>query len=288
MTGYGLAVIESAEFTVRVEIKALNSRGLDLMVRVPRQHSEKEIALRSELTPKLGRGKVSIWIEVNYVGGDSVKRAYSEELVRAYYRDAERIADELGADKSGLLAVILQYTDVLEQHEEVAGPSEYEWAMVVRALAEALNHFDTYRINEGQVLETEIAQYAMVIRKELATIEGKKSVRLSEIRSSLAEKLQALMDEGRIDAARYEHELIFYAEKLDITEEIVRLGAHLNLFAESLHEQYPGKKLGFVAQEMGREINTIGSKCNDAAIQHHVVIMKEELEKIKEQLLNVL
>lgn len=286
MTGYGLGGVETSERAVRVEIKSLNSKGLDLMVRVPRQHSEKEMTLRSQLSATLSRGKVSIWIEIEYRNPDLIRRSYNETLLSSYYREAERLADLLGADKTGLLQTIMQYPDVL-QNSTTRGEEE-EWALVDNALKMALKEFDNFRAQEGKSLGDEITSYVHTIAGELKKVDGLKDSRIVGIRTSLEERLEELMRDGKLDRTRFEHELLFYAEKLDITEEIVRLDTHLNLFLTTLREDLPGKKLGFISQEMGREINTIGSKGNDAAIQRHVVTMKEELEKIKEQVLNIL
>ena len=286
MTGYGQAVRETENLIVRVEIKSLNSRGLDLSIRVPKAYSEKEISLRSLLSHRLQRGKISIYIETEYINGKMPKKAINRELLLAYYTELKAIAAEAGAPVDGIFPTLLNLNDIMQSSSPEAG--EEEWKFVEDTLNEALGKYDSFRMQEGLTLKNELISYIKNIETSLVDVDARKHERIERLRDDITNKLQSIKDEGRIDENRLEQELIFYTEKLDITEEIVRLGTHLAYFLTAIEEEYPGKKLGFIAQEIGREINTIGAKANDASIQKDIVMMKEELEKIKEQVMNVL
>jgi uncharacterized protein (TIGR00255 family) len=286
MTGYGFATTETPDLIVRVEIKSLNSRNLDLSIRVPKAYSEKEISLRSQLSSRLQRGKISIYIETELMNGRVAKKAVNRDLLLSYYNEIKSVASEVGESASNILPSLLNMSDIMQPAQTEA--SEDEWPLVESTLNQALDKFEAFRLAEGKVLQKELMSYIESIRTSLAKVDEQKDRRIEKIRQELKDKLQSLIDEGRVDQNRFEQELIFYAEKLDITEEIVRLTSHLNYFNATIEEEAPGKKLGFIAQEIGREINTIGAKANDALIQKDIVLMKEELEKIKEQVLNIL
>lgn len=212
--------------------------------------------------------------------------AINKEAVIAYYNQVKQIAETLGAPTDNLLPALLQGSAFQQESENE--PGEEAWPLVEDALKEALGKFEQFRSDEGQSLENELRSYVNNILLSLEKVDSMKDNRLQRIREGLYEKLQQLIEDNRVDESRLEQELIYYTEKLDITEEIVRLRTHINYFLESTDEEMSGKKLSFIAQEMGREINTIGSKANDATIQRETVIMKDELEKIKEQVQNVL
>lgn len=286
MTGYGFATNETPELIVRVEIKSLNSRNLDMSIRVPKAYSEKEISLRSQLSSRLQRGKISIYIETELLNGRVARKAVNRGLLLSYYNEIKAVAEEAGEPTAHIFPSLLSMSDIMQPAQSEA--TEDEWPLVENTLNLALEKFEEFRLAEGRVLQAELVSYIENIRTSLAKVDEQKDRRIEKIRSDLTDKLQSLLDEGRIDQNRFEQELIFYAEKLDITEEIVRLTSHLNYFNATIQEETPGKKLGFIAQEIGREINTIGAKANDAAIQKDIVLMKEELEKIKEQVLNIL
>jgi uncharacterized protein (TIGR00255 family) len=287
MTGFGNAVIETPDLQIRVEIKSLNSRGLDLSIRVPRNHSEKEISLRSRLTNRFQRGKVSVYVDTDVTGARIVKKSINWDMLFEYYKELKNKAEEVGAPVDNLLPSLLNVPEIL-QPQAATDSDDNDWPLIEKALNQALDKFDDFRKTEGEALHKELLIYVNNIAGYLEKVIPLKDRRIEKVKEDLREKLSLIQDEGRIDENRFEQELIYFAEKLDITEEIVRLGAHLNYFIETLNEPAPGKKLGFISQEIGREINTIGSKANDAMIQKDIVLMKEELEKIKEQCLNVL
>jgi len=287
MTGFGNAIVETPELLIRAEVKSLNSRGLDLSIRVPRNHSEKEITLRSALGHRFQRGKVSVYIEAEVTGFRIAKKSFNHELLTEYYHEIKKLADSVGAPSDSLLPALLHIPEMIAPPTQDLG-DDNDWSLIEKALDEALGKFDDFRRTEGEALHKELVSYVNNIADCLEKVVALKDKRIEKIKEDLREKLSSLQEEGRIDENRFEQELIYFAEKLDITEEIVRLTAHLSYFTETLKEPAPGKKLGFISQEIGREINTIGSKANDATIQKDIVLMKEELEKIKEQCLNVL
>jgi len=288
MTGFGNAVSETPELNIRVEVRSLNSRGLDLSIRVPKAHSEKEITLRSKLSTRLQRGKVTINIETEATGSVAAKNLINTELLRTYYKELRAIAGEEGALGENLLSALITRPEMIQPFSEDSIMGKDDWPEIEKTLNEALDRFDGFRKAEGEALHVELVSYIHSIGKSLQKVVIQKDTRIEKIKTELREKLGIIIEEGRIDENRFEQELIYYAEKLDITEEVVRLKTHLNYFIEAMEDVAPGKKLGFISQEIGREINTIGSKANDADIQKDIVMMKEELEKIKEQCLNVL
>jgi len=288
MTGFGNAVSETRDINIRVEVRSLNSRGLDLNIRVPKSHSEKEITLRSKLGPRLQRGKVTINIETEANGMAKTKNLINIDLLKGYYEELKAITGKEGLSNENLLSALITRPEMIQPPIEEGESAATDWSEIEKALNEALDKFDSFRQAEGEALHKELVTYIRNIEKSLQKIIPQKDTRIEKIKSDLREKLSVMMEEGRIDQNRFEQELIYYAEKLDITEEVVRLKTHLKYFLEAMEEQAPGKKLGFISQEIGREINTIGSKANDAEIQKDIVMMKEELEKIKEQCLNVL
>lgn len=286
MTGYGNAVLETGGLIVRAEIKSLNSKNLDLQVRMPRAYSEKEVTLRSELMHIFQRGKVSINIEVEYTNPDLNRRTLNRTLLAAYYKELKDAADELGTETGNLLPTLLQMPDVLKMPETASSPDE--WTLIETVMQNALKEFEEFRVKEGKITADEITLFVSNIAASLKEIDAIKDNRVAAVRENIRTKLDDLLKDGRLDENRFENEMIYYIEKLDISEEILRLGSHIALFNETMKEDAPGKKLGFIGQEMGREINTIGSKANDANLQKFAVMMKEELEKIKEQVANIL
>ena len=285
MTGFGSMIKETGELIIRIEIKSLNSKHLDLSIRVPRQFSEKEISLRSSIGQRLQRGKVNLSIDIEYINGVQMKRTINKPLLISYLREVQDAAKEAGVSAENALSSLLKINDVLQV--PASEPDLQDWSLVEEALQGALTDFENFRNKEGNTLEIEIRQYCKNIENALQNIHPYKEERLAKLRQGLKDKLKELIEDEHIDENRLEQELLYYAEKLDISEEIVRLQSHIDLFNKTLEEAAPGKKLGFVVQEMGREINTIGSKSNDADMQKEVVVMKEELEKIKEQVFNI-
>jgi uncharacterized protein (TIGR00255 family) len=291
MTGYGVAHVESDQLSVTVEIKTLNSKFLDIYCRIPRQYSEREIEIRNQVTQALERGKVELNLTVqpkeNAGGGSVVNRS----LVNGYFRDLTLTAENLGfvADPTELLRVALQMpnaymTDVADEKRR-----EQEWILINKAVQESIGKCDMFRQQEGKLTGDKLAEYIAAIRALLVQVEEQDKTRIPAVRERLEKQVRDLLSDDNFDPNRFEQELIYYIEKYDISEEKMRLTNHLDYFTETLEsEDSNGKKLNFISQEIGREINTIGSKANDAGVQRFVVQMKDELEKIKEQTMNVI
>jgi uncharacterized protein (TIGR00255 family) len=289
MTGYGSAHLDTDQYSINVEIRSLNSKGMDLSVRLPRFLSEREYEIRTMLTKALVRGKISVCIDYTRNRSQKAKSTLNKELLKAYYDELNAAADTVGASKSDLFRLALHMPDVLQQDQVEDENGEADWEVVLPLVQEALDNINAFRASEGKALTTEIMSYIDRIRILLAEVEKQDPVRMEHIRNRIKSHIAEISTSELYDQNRYEQEMIYYMEKLDIAEEKVRLINHLHYFTETVYLPEPtGKKLGFISQEIGREINTIGSKANDAAIQHHVVEMKEELEKIKEQINNIL
>jgi uncharacterized protein (TIGR00255 family) len=288
MTGFGQASFDDGQIQINVELKTLNSKFLDLSLRIPRVFSDKELEVRNLISEKLERGKISLAIEFLRYGQNEIKQSYNEDLFVIYYSRLKKLADRVYAPLEGLFELALNSPDVI-QNKLGEQTNEEEWLQVRNALLEAVKKCESFRLDEGKVLEKKFEEYCQAIQSSLSKIEELDTKRIEKIRHRLKENIVSFFGEEGYDINRLEQEIIFYIEKLDIHEERVRLATHLDYFLQILREpQSNGKKLAFIAQEIGREINTIGSKANDASIQKHVVDMKEELEKIKEQLNNVL
>jgi uncharacterized protein (TIGR00255 family) len=289
MTGFGQASLNTGEVTITVEVKSLNSKFLDLNLRLPKLFSEKEIEIRNLIAEKLERGKVSVSIDYQTTGKLEVRQAYNQELFAAYYAQLKKLADTVNvSNESNLFAIALNSPDVIQStSKDDLDPAE--WEKVNKLIAESMHTFEQFRLAEGKSLETKLIQYIESIRTSLLEVEVLDPKRIEKIRSKIKSSITDFFGNEGFDSNRLEQEIIYYIEKLDIHEERVRLKTHLDYFLQVLKSQQSnGKKLGFLAQEIGREINTIGSKANDAEMQKHVVMMKEELEKIKEQLNNIL
>lgn len=287
MTGFGLASrdTENAKFTV--EIKSLNSKFLELSLKMPKAYSEKELFLRNECSKLIERGKVYVSLTVENLSGETKSAQIDREKLADYYQQLKSAATDLGAETQNLLQIALNLPEVISYQEDAG--SEEEWALIYQTFLNALNNFQSFRSDEGQVLKHDIEQRIQHILANLDEVAKLEVNRVPAIRERLNYLLQEHVGKEHVDQNRFEQELIYYIDKLDITEEKIRLKSHCDYFIETLnHPDANGKKLGFISQEIGREINTIGSKANDAQIQQLVVNMKEELEKIKEQLLNVL
>ncbi|PTQ95619.1 uncharacterized protein (TIGR00255 family) [Mucilaginibacter yixingensis] len=287
MTGYGVASCDLGTTKYTVEIKSLNSKFLELSLRIPKSFSEKEFQLRTECNKQIERGKVNLSIsaEKNDV---AVKAAgINTPLLKHYLEQLKAVSADVNEPTSNLLQLALSLPDVVKFDEESV--SEDEWKAVERTFQQALKNFQQFRQDEGNILEADARMRIGLIQQNLNGVEEAEPKRVPLIRERLNQFLTEAVGREQVDQNRFEQELIYYIDKLDITEEKTRLRAHCNYFLETLKSpDANGKKLGFISQEIGREINTIGSKANDADIQKLVVGMKEELEKIKEQLLNVL
>ena len=291
MTGYGKTVVEFPSKKFSIEIKSLNSRALDLSVKLPPPFRDKELETRTLLSQKLQRGKIDLFIttdDTSEAPGFSINKT----LVKKYYQEFNDLLKELGEEKQGsLLPVILKMPDVLQGEKQET--NEADWYPVSEGIQKAILLVQEFRLNEGAILERDMLNRVGLILGFLDEIAPFEATRLKDIRDRIKAGFQNLSKSENIqviaDDNRFEQELIFYIERLDITEEKVRLQKHCDYFIDTLHDpESQGKKLGFIVQEMGREINTIGSKANEVEIQKIVVQMKDELEKIKEQLGNIL
>ncbi len=285
MTGFGRAEGPVNDRKVTVELRSLNSKQLDLQVKVPGVWREKEAELRQWSSERVVRGKADLYVGLE--GGQGEKHTViNTELVRTYYRELETLAAGL-APKAGtdLFAMAMRMPDVLTTAKEEFNPAE--WPAVMALVEQAWKAFEEFRVAEGAKLQEELGQRTANIRALLADVDAMDGNRLGRIRDRLVAKLEEW--QAKVDQQRLEQELVFHIEKLDVSEEKQRLATHCTYFLETMdQEEGQGRKLAFISQEMGREINTLGSKSNDAEMQKRVVLMKDELEKIKEQVLNVL
>lgn len=288
MTGFGVAGFENEQMMIQIEVRSLNSKFLDLSIRSPRQFSDREPEIRTMVQGILDRGKVSVSVEFLAKGSQNLPVTINRELFNTYFEEFKNLADTVGEKPVDLFKLALQAPNVI-----VSVPMEREenadWDQVKRVLEEALRKCDGFRKDEGAALYSKLEESIQLIRSAFLKVKQEDPGRKEKIQQRIKNHFAQWMDENSFDANRFEQELIYYFEKLDVTEELVRLETHLDYFLKSMKEESSqGKKLGFISQEIGREINTIGSKANDAEIQKHVILMKDELEKIKEQSLNVL
>ena len=288
MTGYGKAVAKYQDKTIHVEVKALNSKALDCSTRIAPIYREKEMDIRKMIQESAIRGKIdfSIWIEKETA---SEAQTINMPLVKSYAEQLQAVKSELGIATDDLLPIIMRMPDVMSR-QEIEELSDEEWTVASKCIEEALQNLYDFRKQEGAALQKKFEEKLDNIARLMGEIEPYEQSRVEKIRQRLTENLKAIPD-VEYDTNRLEQELIYYIEKLDISEEKQRLTNHLKYFRDTMNEEIPqgqGKKLGFIAQEMGREINTTGSKSNNAEMQNIVVQMKDELEQIKEQVLNAL
>ena len=290
MTGFGAAVLEDQHISVRAEVKSLNSKTLDLSIRLPRQLQDKEFEIRNMVARVLDRGKILLNVEMDYLSKASTASQLNATLLHYHFSAV--------LEETKKLPVDIDHSHILQAElrmPEVMAPSngrenrEQEWLLVQQACENAIKACDEFRLLEGRNLAAKVKEYIENIRALLAQIILLDPERNDIIRQRLEEKLSLIRGEAVFDQNRFEQEMIYYLEKMDISEEKTRLSAHLDHFLEVMHqEENAGRKLGFISQEIGREVNTIGSKASHAGIQKLVVLMKDDLEKIKEQGLNFL
>lgn len=282
MTGFGKATLQLSSKKITVEVKSLNSKGLDLNVRMPSVYREMELGLRTIIAQKLERGKIdfSIYIEIT---GEETSSKINVPIVKGYINQMKAVIPT--ADETELMKMAVRMPDALKtERDEI---DENEWNEIMKVVHEALKNIGSFRIDEGKSLENEFITRIENIRNYMNQAVSMDAERIETVKNRLRTALDELV--ANVDENRFEQELIFYLEKYDITEERVRLENHLNYFIETIAgTEANGRKLGFITQEIGREINTMGSKSNHSEMQKLVVMMKDELEKIKEQVLNVL
>lgn len=282
MTGFARSSFESQDISMTVEIRALNSKNLELNLRLPYSYRSWEDELRTAIKPKLLRGKVDVNFNVNHQGAAAAAEL-NKDVISDYIQQLREIADVTPAE---LLPIATRLPDALQSAEVL--PDDKQKKEVFGLVQQAIRQLIDYQTAEGQAMINDLNTQIESIKKGLEHVNDKKDLRIQQVRSKLQDNLKSLAVE--VDQNRFEQELIFYLEKFDINEEIVRLRQHLLYFCEVMNNEREtkGKKLGFIAQEIGREINTIGSKANDASLQKEIVQMKDALERIKEQLLNIL
>ena len=287
MTGYGKAEMEVNNKKITIEIKSLNSKQIDINTRTPAIYREKDIEIRKVISDRLVRGKVDFNIYVENLGEESNSKI-NEPILKGYFHHLQKISKELGlpVDQTTLQAA-MRLPDVVKTEYETL--DEQEWENIYANILSAINDIEAFRLKEGLALEADILSNVKSIHALLKEIEPFEKQRIETLKTRFSDNLEALRTNGNVDENRFEQELIFYLEKLDINEEKVRLTNHCEYFYETAAlDESSGKKLGFISQEIGREINTIGSKANESNIQRVVVQMKDHLERVKEQLLNVL
>lgn len=286
MTGYGMGNAKDANYEISTEIKSLNSKFADISVRIPSQWSSLELVLRKQVTDALVRGKIVVSIEITN-NSDDVSTVFDEQLLKQYYKQFKQAADALNNSGTDLFGLAMHAPNVIKSREDTIDDDIS--GAIKESVTRAIASCDEFRKQEGEELGDKLKGYINSISILLDKIDPFDAQRIKKVEERLKTGIESNKNLVEVDNNRFEQELIYYIEKLDINEEKVRLNNHLTYFAEVLdNEDANGKKLGFISQEIGREINTIGSKANDADIQRIVVEMKEELEKIKEQSLNVL
>lgn len=285
MTGYGKASREVKGKKFTVEIRSLNSRQLDLNLRIPSMYRQIEAECRSLATSLIQRGKADISVSFDSLDSKSETKI-NRDLAKFYYQEISQLAKELNESQSEIFPLIFRMPDVVSTSN--AEPAEEELKALVELIHEAAGSFDEFRKTEGMTLKKDLISRVDLILNYLSSIEPFETERTDAVKMRLMKSLEEHAGKDKVDKDRFEQELIYYFEKLDITEEKTRLRTHCEYFVRTSDEDSSGRKLGFISQEMGREINTIGSKANHAGIQKFVVMMKDELEKIKEQLNNIL
>ncbi len=287
MTGFGKSEFEINNRKVTIEIKSLNSKQSDINTRIPQLYREKEIDIRRMINDQLVRGKIDLAIYVESLG-DTGNAVINEAIAKSYFRSLSKISDELGVPVSDrTLQVAMRLPDTVKvQYEQL---DESEWEFLKENIYAALKLVDNFRQQEGLALEKDLVANIDMILRLLDMVEPFESQRIENVKSRLGEALSAMQLSGTVNPERFEQEMIFYLERLDFNEEKVRLTNHCHYFMETMQEaDANGKKLAFITQEIGREINTLGSKANESNIQRIVVQMKDALEKVKEQVLNIL
>lgn len=288
MTGFGKATAEINNKKISVEIKSLNSKQADIAVRMPSHYKEKELSVRSLVNKHLERGKIEFNLYAELLDTKNTL-TINKSLFKQYYNDFSSLLNDVNGSTSenDLVSVITKIPDVLKSEREEL--DENEWSEIEQIILQSLGAINQFRLDEGNSLATDLKERIATIQSLLVQVEPFEKERIVTIKERISTNLKETVGEDNINNDRLEQELIFYLEKLDVTEEKTRLETHCNYFLETLNgENSQGKKLGFITQEIGREINTLGSKANHAEIQKIVVKMKDELEKIKEQNLNIL
>ena len=285
MTGFGKASQELSDKTINIEIRSLNSKSADISLRLSSGLRNYELELRNEISKQLERGKIDLSIFIESKKAE-MPVEINIELARAYHKQLKNLALELNEPIANVLQQVLKFPDVLKNERKET--DENEWKLIKQCLNSALEELNNFRDIEGLSLKKDFEIRISKINTCLEEIKTLDLIRINAIKNRIRNNIEDVIGKSNLDENRFEQELIYYIEKLDINEEKVRLKTHLDYFIDTCNEKSAGRKLNFISQEIGREINTIGSKANDAQIQKLVVLMKDELEKIKEQANNVL
>lgn len=287
MTGFGSGAAENENISVNVELKALNGKYLELNLRLPKSYQSKELHLRKLFQSRMERGTVQAFYNIEVKKVNPGQYTINKELAKYYFEEISELGFELGANMNDLFVKIMEFPDVLTVREEDEA-LDANWELIVKASEQAINSLTTFREQEGQALGKAMEEAVIVIQSMIDKVISFEGERVEAIRERIANNLEEFIGMENIDRNRFEQELIYFLEKMDIAEEKTRLTQHCRFFLDNLYKDSGGKKLGFISQEMGREINTMGAKAYHIGIQQAVVTMKEELEKIKEQVLNIL
>jgi uncharacterized protein (TIGR00255 family) len=285
MTGYGRVAHSYSDKTISIELRSLNSKYTDIRAKIPQNYKEKEPELRKMVTDRVHRGKIEVVIDVQSAQGDN-EYGLNTALFRKYYRELKQLSDELGIEGSDIMQSILRIPNVVTAAADSI--DEQEWKEVLKALNMAMDKFEQFRKTEGAAMEQDMTARVQTIQELLSQLDPFEQERVDLLRQRMYKNLEEYMGKDKVDENRFEQEILFYLEKIDITEEKVRLEQHCKYYQEELQKKTPlkGRKLSFISQEMGREINTMGAKAYSSNIQRIVVSMKDELEKIKEQVAN--
>ena len=286
MTGYGRATSTFGDRTITVEIRSLNSKFTDVRFKIPALYREKEIELRKLIVGLVERGKIDLSIEIQSLSGED-EYGLNEALFRRYYRQLSQLKEDLNIESGDLVQAILKIPNVIASHSSEV--DEKEWQDVVSVVRAAIGNFTDFRTIEGKAMAEDLSMRIKTIASLLEKVDPFEKERIGKLRARMQQNLQEFMGKENVDENRFEQEVLFYLEKIDITEEKVRLGQHCKYFLQQLEDNstQKGRKLSFISQEIGREINTLGAKGYSSEIQRIVVNMKDELEKIKEQVANL-
>ncbi len=287
MTGYGRATQYFEDKSITIELRSLNSKYTDVRFKLPQNYKEKEHILRRDITDRLKRGKIDVLIDVVSSNGEDAY-GLNHALIKKYYRELTKLSDELTVPTGDILGAILRIPNVIISEEGTL--REEEWVVVEKTLHEAIKAYDDFRKEEGNVLAKELQARIENIQQMLTEVKPFEEERITGLRTKLRQRMDEYLNKDDVDENRFEQEVLFYLEKIDLTEEKVRLSQHCKYFLEEMKkkDEIKGRKLGFISQEIGREINTLGAKAYSYEIQRLVVNMKDELEKIKEQLANII
>ena len=288
MTGFGRGVVSGKGITCTVEIKSLNSRFLDMNIRLPQRFQDKELQLKEQIQNTINRGKLNVTVHLDQKNGEDNGLHYDPEKVTSYSRILNEIRDLAGIQEQVNLRSLLNFGDIFSVQDEDDEQKEQCWKLIKEATADAVHNLINMRQQEGNQLKEDLQERIRTIEEELIEIEEKSKGRIPVAKQKLLDRVKSLMEDDNFDQDRLELEIAIMVDKMDITEELVRLRSHLKFFLEAIEEgSLMGRRLNFLTQEINRELNTIGSKANSSEIAHHVVLSKESLEQIREQVQNI-